>query len=228
MTVEAAADRLDAYLAANASAELARVLLAIAGASIRIARRIRRGSLDGALDADVGPAHDGVAQKALDVFADDAFIEALSGAGVRGVVSEEREAPLALDESGTLLVAIDPLDGSSNIESDGVVGSVFSVLDAPTGALEAGSFLQPGTRQRAAGLFLFGPHVAFAFTLGAGVVFASLDPDAKVYRVTREGARIPAEFEGIRDQRLQCPALAGPSARLYRRPRRGRRGPARA
>ena len=228
MTIEEAAERLDAHLAANAPADVAKVLLALAGASIGIARRIRRGSLDGALDADVGPAHDGVAQKALDVFADEAFLEALSGAGVRGVVSEEREAPVALDDGGTLLVAIDPLDGSSNIDADGVVGSVFSVLDAPAGALEAGSFLQPGNRQRAAGLFLFGPHVAFAFTVGAGVIFATLDPDAEVYRVTRQGARIPAESGEFAINAANARRWPAPVRAYVERPRRGGRGPARA
>ena len=85
------------------------------------------------------PGHDGFAQKALDVFADDAFVDGLKGSGVRGVVSEERDDPVDLDADGTLLVAIDPLDGSSNIDANISIGTVFSVLDAPAGDAEGAS-----------------------------------------------------------------------------------------
>ena len=186
-------DDLTAFLERNASPDVARVLNALARASIAVARRIRRGALAGALDADVGPAHDGIAQKALDVFADEAFIGCLRGAGVRGVVSEERHDPLALDADGTLLVALDPLDGSSNIDANISIGTVFSVLDAPAGPVEAASFLQRGTAQRAAGLVVYGPHVAFVFTFGQGTTVALLDPDTGTYRITTDRAEIPEE-----------------------------------
>ena len=135
---------LKTFLAVNAPADLASVLCALAEASLPVAHLIRRGSLGGALDAAVGPAHDGVAQKALDVFADKAFVDGLNGSGVRGVVSEERDGPVAIDRDGTLLVAIDPLDGSSNIDANVTIGTVFSVLDAPAGEVEGAQFLQRG------------------------------------------------------------------------------------
>ncbi|MGO9421205.1 class 1 fructose-bisphosphatase [Roseiarcus sp.] len=182
---------LGAFLAATAPKDLARVLTALADASIEVASRIRRGPLGGALHADVGPDHDGVAQKALDVFADQAFIGALKGSGVRGVVSEEREDFVALDSDGTFLVAIDPLDGSSNIEANITIGTIFSVLDAPPGTLEAAHFLQRGTRQRAAGIFVYGPHIDFAFTIGHGVSVATLDPEDGVYRITTRRVEMP-------------------------------------
>lgn len=184
---------LTAYLAANAPADVASVLAAVARASISVAKRIRRGALEGALDADVGPAHDGIAQKALDVFADEAFIGSLEGAGVRGVVSEERHDPLEIDADGTLLVAIDPLDGSSNIDANISIGTVFSVLDAPAGAVKTAAFLQRGTAQRAAGLIVYGAHVAFVFTWGQGTTIATLDPDTETYRITTRRAVIPEE-----------------------------------
>ena len=159
-------------------------MYALAEASLPVAHLIRRGSLGGALDAAVGPAHDGIAQKALDVFADKSFVDGLRGSGVRGVVSEERDDPVAIDRDGTLLVAIDPLDGSSNIDANVTIGTVFSVLDAPAGEVEGAQFLQRGVRQRAAGLVVYGPHVAFVFTTGAGVHIATLDPDTNEYRVS--------------------------------------------
>ncbi len=188
-----AAEGLETHLAKNAPADLARILLALAHASIEVAAVIRRGRLAGALDAAVGPAHDGVEQKALDVFADETFLWALKGAGVRGVVSEERDDPVAVDDDGAFLVAIDRLDGSSNIDANISIGAVFSVLAAPASALDAAHFLQPGENQKAAGIFIFGPHVAFAFTFGAGVGIATLDPDTQTYRMTTRQAHVPAE-----------------------------------
>ncbi len=154
---------------------------------------MRRGRLAGALDAATGPAHDGFGQRALDVFADEAFVNGLKGTGVRGVVSEERADPVAIDAEGTLLVAIDPLDGSSNIDANISVGTFFSVLDAAAGELEAAQFLQPGSKQRAAGFVIYGPHVAFIFTTGAGVRIATLDPDSNRYRISGLGTRISSE-----------------------------------
>ena len=184
---------LKAFLGANVPADLASVLCALAEASLPVAHLIRRGSLGGALDAAVGPAHDGIAQTALDVFADKSFVHGLKGSGVRGVVSEERDDPVKIDRDGALLVAIDPLDGSSNIDANVTIGTVFSVLDAPAGAFEGGQFLQRGMRQRAAGLVVYGPHFSFVFTTGEGVRIATLDPDANEYRVLDRVPLIPAE-----------------------------------
>jgi fructose-1,6-bisphosphatase I len=184
---------LEAFLAANAPADLARVLSAVAEASLPVAHLIRRGRLAGGLDVAIDPAHDGIAQKALDVFADESFVTGLKGSGVRGVLSEERDDPVAIDRDGTLLVAIDPLDGSSNIDANVAIGTVFSVLDAPPGEVEAARFLQRGVRQRAAGFVVYGPHVAFVFTTGAGVRIATLDPDTNAYRVSGAAVQVPAE-----------------------------------
>ena len=184
---------LDAFLDANVPPSLARVLRAIAGGSLAVAYRIRRGVLAGAMDAEVGPAHDGVAQMALDVFADEAFVNWLKRAGVRAMLSEERQDPVMLDPDGTLLVAIDPLDGSNNIDANGSLGTFFSVLDAPSDSFRPSHFLQRGAKQRAAGFVLYGPHVDFVFTCGEGVHMAALEPDANRFRITRTAARIPAE-----------------------------------
>jgi len=182
---------LGAFLAANAAGDLSRILIALAKASMDVARRIRRGPLGGVLHAEVGPDHDGVAQMALDVFADETFVGGLKRAGVKGVASEERDDVVALDADGPFLVAIDPLDGSNNIEANVTIGTIFSVLDAPSGALETAHFLQRGLRQRAAGFFVYGPHVAFAFTTGEGVSIATLDSEADVYRVTTRRLEMP-------------------------------------
>jgi fructose-1,6-bisphosphatase I len=182
-------DDLDTYLRVNAPQDVARVLTAIAEASLPILHLIRRG----ALDAAVKPAPDGLAQETLDVFAYEAFLNGLKGIGVRGIVSEKHDELVAIDAKGTLLVAIDPLDGSSNIDANISIGAFFSVLDAPSGELEAAHFLQPGVNQRAAGFVIYGPHVAFVFTTGAGVGIATLDPDSNRYRISSLGTQMSRE-----------------------------------
>ena len=178
-------DDLTAFLEKNASADVARVLVALAEASIVVARRIRRGSLAGALHADVGPANDGVAQKALDVFADEAFVGGLSGAGVRGVVSEERDDPIALDPEGPLLVAIDPLDGSSNIDANVTIGTVFSVLDAPRGPARRQPFSSARDGPARGRDLRLRPPCRLRLHGRRGVAIATLDPDTETYRITR-------------------------------------------
>jgi fructose-1,6-bisphosphatase I len=188
---------LDAVLSVVAPADLARVLSGLASAALPVANLIRGGGLSGAFHAPVGPDHDGVAQKALDVFADKAFVSGLKGAGVRGIVSEERDEPVALDDEGTLLVAIDPLDGSNNIDANVSIGTLFSVLDSPAKEFQPSAFLQRGVGQRAAGFVLYGPHTDFVFTTGSGVHAATLDPDSNAFRMTALDLRVPsgsAEF----------------------------------
>ena len=182
---------LEAFLASHAPGGLAAVLRAIAETARPLAHMIRRGGLAEDLDAAVGPAHDGVAQKVLDIFADEAFVGGLRAAGVRGVVSEERDEPVLLDVGGAFLVALDPLDGSNNIDANISIGTVFSVLDAPAGEFDRTAFLRPGVNQRAAGFVLYGPQTAFVFTVGAGVHVATLDPDLDAFRMTGAHLKIP-------------------------------------
>ncbi len=184
-------DDLTAFLEKNASADVARVLIAMAQASIVVTRRIRQGSLADAPSPDVGAGKDGLVQKTLNAFANAAIIEALRGASVRGVVSEEHERPIGLDPDGRLLVAIDPIDGSPNIGANVTVGTIFSVLDALSSPLDESDFLKPGTAQRAAGAFVYGLHVALVFTIGRGVAIAVLDPETETYRITTPSAVIP-------------------------------------
>jgi fructose-1,6-bisphosphatase I len=188
---------LDEVLGVLAPADLARVLSRIASAALPVANVIRWGGLSGVFDAPVGPGHDGVAQRALDVFADEAFVNGLRGAGVHGIVTEERDEAVTLDDQGTLLIAIDPLDGSNNIDANVSIGTLFSVLDLPENLAGPAAFLQRGARQRAAGLVLYGPHTDFVFTIGSGVHTATLDPDSNAFRMTGFDLRMPlgtAEF----------------------------------
>ena len=134
---------------------LSPVIDALCKVGIDLSRTIARGPLGGALGAEVGENTDGDHQKALDVMANDAFAAALKGTGVRWYASEEQDSVVALDEGGSLALAIDPLDGSSNIDVNVSIGTIFSILPAEDEAEP--SFLRPGRDQIAAGYIVYGP-----------------------------------------------------------------------
>jgi len=170
-TFPALAEHLEAWAGDDAGrAAVAAAVQAIAATSARVSEIIARGSLEGHLGAIVGDNVDGDAQKALDVRADEMFIEALKGGPVAIYGSEEQEQPVLLNPGGPLAVAIDPLDGSSNIDTNVSIGTIFSIL--PTEGVPAeprdAVLLQPGTRQLAAGFVIYGPQTALVLTVLAG------------------------------------------------------------
>jgi len=111
---------------------------------------------------------------------------------VRGMASEEEDLPVAGNPDGRFLVTFDPLDGSSNIDINVTVGTIFSILQAPEGSSgeEEQVFLQPGNQQIAAGYVLYGPSCILALTTGEGVHMFTLGHNGEFY-VTRENVRIP-------------------------------------
>ncbi|AKJ31750.1 class 1 fructose-bisphosphatase [Caldimonas brevitalea] len=182
---------LASWLALHAPA-LAPTLEAIAAACVQIAEVAHRGGLAGLYGAAGTDNPSGEPQQKLDVIADEHLAEALAACPqVAGWASEEHEQPIASPrhaEQGEYLVVFDPLDGSSNIEANISVGTIFSVLPhtmrsaAPTTA----SFLQPGRRQRAAGYVLYGPATLLVLSVGSGVCLFTLDRDTRTWRLTRE------------------------------------------
>ena len=105
--------------------------------------------------------------------------------------SEERKEPVILDPEAPVAVVIDPLDGSSNVDTNISVGTIFSLLPV-TEDLDA-AVLQPGHRQIAAGFVVFGPQTSLVLTLGEGTDIYTLDRDDRVFRRTSERVRIPSE-----------------------------------
>jgi fructose-1,6-bisphosphatase I len=174
----------------EARPEVAAAVLAIAAVSIDLSRDISLGPLRGTLSAAVGANADGDVQTKLDVAADRAFRDALSAAPVRWYASEELGAVERLNGSAPLAVAIDPLDGSSNIDANVSVGTIFSILPAERDG-EA-SFLRPGREQLAAGYVVYGPQTLMMLTLGAGVALFALDRDAGRFRRVERDFTIPA------------------------------------
>ena len=155
----------DARLAAAAE-----VLRALAAASIELSIVIGLGHLHSQLGASRASTNkDGDVQKELDIFADDLFVRAFRRAPVAAVVSEELHEPLVLDPAGPLAVAMDPLDGSSNIDANLSIGTIFSILPVLADAKDANShFLQPGRTQIAAGFVIYGPQTSLVCALGDG------------------------------------------------------------
>ena len=119
----------------------------------------------------MAPTPTAIVQKDLDVFADDIFLDAMRHAPVALYASEELEQPVLLDTDAPLAVAIDPLDGSSNIDTNVSIGTIFSLLPA-TGAPDdkSGRLFFAGRRsnQLAAGFFIYGPQLALVLSLGSG------------------------------------------------------------
>lgn len=185
MTATIQAERLD---------DVPKNILAVLDVLCRVAgdmsRQIALGSLAGALGAEVGQNTDGDTQKELDVQADFAFAKALEGRGVRWYASEERNEIIEIDPLGTLALAIDPLDGSSNIDVNVSIGTIFSIFDAKDDG--STSFLRPAHEQLAAGYFIYGPQTALIVTFGKGVLHYILDAATGDFRLANSHLTIPA------------------------------------
>ncbi len=190
---------LDTYLTGwgTVNAErraVAKTVLAIAGAARDIAQLVSQGELAGALGSVVGGNSDGDAQRELDVRANELLLAALKGAPVALVASEEFESPIECDPKASLVVAIDPLDGSSNIDVNVSVGTIFSVLAMPEprsgDGLADTALLQCGNQQKAAGYVIYGPQCAMALTVGKGTHIFTLDHGTGKFRMTAAAVRV--------------------------------------
>ncbi|MDU8928143.1 class 1 fructose-bisphosphatase [Alisedimentitalea sp. MJ-SS2] len=171
-------------------AELAPIIEALCEVGIGVADIIAKGALAGALGAGVGENTDGDQQKALDVMADEMFAERLKSTGVRYYASEEQEDVVELNPEGDYALAIDPLDGSSNIDVNVSIGTIFSIFKANDGAEE--SFLRKAREQLAGGYIIFGPATALVVTFGDGTQMYTLDRDSGEYILTNDRMEIPA------------------------------------
>jgi len=176
---------------------LSAVILAVAGACVEISALVARGALAGVLGAAGGAQNvQGEDQKKLDVISNDMLIAAADACGqVAAIASEEEDDILAFpgrEGRGPYLLLFDPLDGSSNIDVNVSIGTIFSILPSPEGAVSAKDFLQSGRRQLAAGYALYGPQTTLVLTLSEGVAVFTLDPETRAWIQTDDGPVIPA------------------------------------
>ena len=172
-------------------ADLVPVLATLARVGRELCRRIRRGPLGGALGEGVGENLGGDQQKALDVMADEAFFEALAATPVRYYASEERDEVVEMNPEGRYALAIDPLDGSSNIDVNVSIGTIFSIFAARPGD-PLGSVLRRADEQLAGGYIIYGPQTFLVVTFGAGVQSYILDPDSGQWRLIEADLKVPA------------------------------------
>lgn len=182
------------------------VLLAqIASCCIHIAEAIEQGALVGNMGSLASENVQGETQKALDVITNDIFIDHMVKSGlVAGMVSEEIPEPVQMPVQQALkpnarqyLVAFDPLDGSSNVNVNISVGTIFSVLPWEHGsqAPSQSDYLQAGTKQIAAGYALYGSSIMFVFTTGHGVNGFTLDKKSQQFVLTHPNMQTPAQTQ---------------------------------
>ncbi|HEU4773297.1 MAG TPA: class 1 fructose-bisphosphatase [Lysobacter sp.] len=181
----------------------------VARACKRISIEVGKGALGGVLgDAGTPGAASmnvqGEAQKKLDVIANDVLMEANAWGGhLAGLASEEMDHSVPIADispdgpRGNYLLLFDPLDGSSNIDVNISVGTIFSVLRCPEGVTVPADehYLQPGTRQLAAGYCTYGPNTTLVLTVGHGTHAFTLDREIGSFMLTTRGMQIPAETQ---------------------------------
>ncbi|PSJ80231.1 class 1 fructose-bisphosphatase [Neisseria iguanae] len=173
-------------------AELGSVLQSVVSACGDISNKVRLGTLAGVLGMAGTGNVQGEDQKKLDVIANNILIDVLkSNPNVAGLASEEEDTFVTCNANGGYLVLFDPLDGSSNIDVNISVGTIFSILAKPEGMLNTESFLQKGKDQVGSGYVLYGPQTQLVFTLKHGVFVFTLNENNE-FVLTQENPQIPA------------------------------------
>ena len=179
--------------------ELRLLLEVVARACKGISQAVNKGALGDVLGTAGSENVQGEVQKKLDIIANDVLIEANEWGGhLAAMASEEMDSIHIVPNrypQGEYLLMFDPLDGSSNIDVNVSIGTIFSVLkkvDANKGVSED-DFLQPGTQQVAAGYCVYGPQTTLVLTVGDGVSMFTLDREQGSFVLTQENVRIPAD-----------------------------------
>ena len=185
------------YLDAHASnPALNDVITTVTDVGKTISQLLRKGALADILGEAGNQNVQGEEQKKLDVLANDLLLDALANnSHCAGVASEELDDATPANADGSLLVLFDPLDGSSNIDINMAVGTIFSILPYQRqGQIsENTDFLQAGNQQLAAGYLLYGTSTVLALTITDNVVMFSLDPDTNNYVLIEENVTIDAD-----------------------------------
>ena len=185
----------------SVSPELRLLIEIIARACKAISHAVSKGPLTGVGDAVGTHNVQGEAQKKLEVIANEVLVEANEWGGqLAAMVSEEMDVPYQIPNrypKGEFLLLMDPLDGSSNLDVNISVGTIFSVLRCPEGVTEPDekAFLQPGSRQVAAGFAVYGAATILVLTVGNGVVGFTLDRELGSFILTQSRIVIPEDTQ---------------------------------
>jgi fructose-1,6-bisphosphatase I len=183
----------------GASGDFTGLISDVVSACKQIAHDVNKGALIGVLGSAGSENVQGETQKKLDIITNEVFIKANEWSGhLAAMASEEMDDiyPIpAKYPKGKYLITFDPLDGSSNIDVNISVGTIFSILRCPEGVENptAADFMQPGTKQVCAGYALYGPNTMMVITTGNGVNGFTLDRDVGDFFLTHPNMTIPAD-----------------------------------
>ena len=181
--------------------QLRLLLEVVARACKGISQAVNKGTLGGVLGSADSENVQGEVQKKLDIIANEVLIEANEWGGhLAGMASEEMDAIYVVPNrypKGEYLLLFDPLDGSSNIDVNVSIGTIFSVLRMPEDdrGVDEGDFLQNGAQQVAAGYCVYGPQTTLVLTVGDGVAMFTLDREQGSFVLTQENVRIPSDTQ---------------------------------
>jgi fructose-1,6-bisphosphatase I len=178
-----------------------RLLLEVVARSCKsISQAVNKGALGGVLGTAESENVQGEIQKKLDIIANEVLIEANEwGGNLAAMASEEMEGIYVVPNrypQGEYLLLFDPLDGSSNIDVNVSIGTIFSVLRKPEGSQVAEQdFLQQGAKQVAAGYCVYGPQTTLVLTVGNGVAMFTLDREQGSFVLTQENVQVPQDTQ---------------------------------
>ena len=183
----------------NIPGQLRLLIEVVARACKRISISVNKGALGDVLGTAGSENVQGEVQKKLDIIANEVLIEANEwGGALAAMASEEMEGIYVVPNrypQGEYLLLFDPHDGSSNIDVNVSIGTIFSVLKKPDGSagVSEADFLQPGKQQVAAGYCVYGPQTTLVLTVGDGVAMFTLDREQGSFVLTQDGVQIPED-----------------------------------
>jgi len=169
------------------------LLLAVVNTCSTLSHEVAQGALIGLLGSAGSGNVQGEVQQKLDIIANDQLIDGVKGCkSLAGLASEEMELPVAVQGTGDYLLLFDPLDGSSNIDVNVSIGTIFSILKKqdPNAPLQTSDFLLSGRHQVAAGYVVYGPQTTMALTLGDGVVMFTLNKETGEFLLIKDAVTI--------------------------------------
>ncbi len=198
----------------NVPLDLISLIKTILSATKEISFRVSQAQLGDIMGSTSDENIQGEVQKKLDVVANDLFKDILLESGfVKAISSEEEDTSVAGEKDGKYLVSFDPLDGSSNIDINSLIGTIFSIHEAPSDmdASDPDMFKQAGHKQVCAGYVLYGPSTMLVMTTGSGTHFYVLDRTHGGYILVERNVQVPADTQefavNMSNQRFWQPAM---------------------
>ena len=182
----------------NVPLDLISLIKTILAATKEISFRVSQAHLGGLMGSTLDENIQGEVQKKLDVVANELFKDILLESGfVKAISSEEEDTSVGGDKDGKFIVSFDPLDGSSNIDINSLIGTIFSIHEAPKDAepSDPDMFKQSGSRQVCAGYVLYGPSTMLVMTTGSGTHFYVLDRTHGGYLLVERNVQVPQDTQ---------------------------------